>query len=591
MKQQVAELLTAALEQLSQTENWPKELQEQVFARPVQVENTRDKAHGDVASNIAMTLAKPLRAAPKQIAEKIVAALPATELVVKAEIAGPGFINLFLAEGSAQQIINTIFEQGEHFGRSQEHAGQKVQVEFASVNPTGPLHVGHGRGAAYGATLANILAATGWEVTKEYYVNDAGRQMDILALSVWLRYLQHLDEDLQFPSNAYQGDYILDIAKTLHKEHGESLQYESSLVFENVPADEPQGGDKETHIDALIENARKLLGEKYGLVFKAGLETILQDIREDLGEFGVEFDVWFSELSLTSGENAVASTIAALQEKGVIEERDGALWFKSTDYGDDKDRVVTRDNGLTTYFASDIAYHRNKFERGFDRVIDVWGADHHGYIARVNAALEAQGLDPNKLTVKLIQMVSLFRGSEPVKMTTRGGMYVTLRELREEVGNDAARFFYIMKKVDQATEFDLELAKSQTKDNPVFYIQYAHARVCSVQRKLEERKWQWNKELGLAATSALTEDSEKAIMTQLARYPEVLMAASNNLEPHSLANYLRELAGDFHSYYNATKVLVDDEALRNARIALSEAVRQVIKNGLDLLGVSSPEEM
>jgi arginyl-tRNA synthetase len=362
-------------------------------------------------------------------------------------------------------------------------------------------------------------------------------------------------------------------------------------VFDGVCADEPAGGDKEKHIDDLINRAKTLLGDDYRVVFDKGLNAILGDIREDLGEFGVHYQEWFSERSLTADPDQVSRAIARLQDNGYIEERDGALWFLSTRFGDDKDRVVKRDNGQTTYFASDIAYHLNKFERGFDRVINIWGADHHGYIARVKAALQALDIDPERLVVRLVQFVSLFRGDQQVQMSTRSGSFVTLRELREDVGNDAARFFYIMRKADQATDFDLELAKSESKDNPVYYIQYAHARVASILRKLEQEGQQWTQEAGLAQLSLLDKDVEKALLVKLARYPEVLSSAAEQFEPHSLAHYLRELAGDFHSYYNAHKMLGEDTALRDARLALSVAVQQVLRNGLSLLGVSAPEEM
>ena len=485
-------------------------------------------------------------------------------------------------------MIRTIFEAGAQFGRATPNSRERVQVEFVSANPTGPLHVGHGRGAAYGATISNLLEAAGYQVHREYYVNDAGRQMNILATSVWLRYLEALGETFPFPSNGYKGDYIRDIAETLHKEVGDRLHHPADTVFEGVPADEPAGGDKEAHIDGLINRARTLLGADYEHVFNLALNSIVEDIRNDLEEFGVTYQEWFSEKSV---QPQVERAIQILQDKGYIYEKDGALWFRSTDFGDDKDRVVRRENGETTYFASDIAYHLNKFERGFDRVINVWGADHHGYICRVKAALQAMGLDPERLVVKLVQFAILYRGGERVQMSTRSGSFVTLRELREEVGNDAARFFYVTRKADQHLDFDLDLAKSQSKDNPVYYIQYAHARVCSVHRKLAEQNLDWTPEDGLAALDALTLPEEKAIAQMLARYPEVVANAAEQLEPHQVTHYLRDLASEFHAWYNNNRVLEDDARLRNARLALSEAVRSVIHNGLSLLGVSAPESM
>lgn len=585
MKEIVANLVEQALQTVRSEAAWPEDLHVSV-----QLEHCRDKSHGDLACNVAMMLAKPLRSNPRAIAQQIVAALPASPDVLKVEIAGPGFINFFMDESANLRIIERIFAEGDRFGRAPANQ-QRVQVEFVSANPTGPLHVGHGRGAAYGASVADMLAAAGYSVDREYYVNDAGRQMDILGTSVWLRYLQACGETLAFPSNGYQGDYIADYGRELLDSHGEALRQPAAKVFDGICADEPAGGDKEKHIDDLINRAKALLGDDYRTVFDKGLNAILGDIREDLAEFGVEYQQWFSERSLSTGEDQVARAIDKLQANGFIEERDGALWFLSTRFGDDKDRVVRRDNGQTTYFASDIAYHLNKFERGYERVINIWGADHHGYIARVKAALQALGLDPERLVVRLVQFVSLYRGDQQVQMSTRSGSFVTLRELREDVGNDAARFFYIMRKADQATDFDLELAKSESKDNPVYYIQYAHARVASILRKLEAEGQQWTQESGLRQLSLLSEDVERDLLVKLARYPEVLRSSAEQFEPHSLAHYLRELAGDFHSYYNAHKMLGEDAALRDARLALSVAVQQVLRNGLTLLGVSAPEEM
>ncbi|WP_305856198.1 arginine--tRNA ligase [Balneatrix alpica] len=581
MKEYIAKLIQAALTSLQQAGTLPADLEVQP-----QVDATRDKAHGDFASNIALVLAKPARRNPRELAQALVAALPADEQVVKVEIAGPGFINFYLSQASTSAIVAKVLSEGESFGRSQAGAGHKVQVEFVSANPTGPLHVGHGRGAAYGATIANLLAAVGYEVQREYYVNDAGRQMNILAASVWLRYLALCGESFDFPSNGYKGDYVLAYAEELKSSVGEAYRHPASTVFADIPADEPAGGDKEEHIDALIERCRELLGEDgYSQVFDLGLNRILDDIRDDLAGFGVNYDEWFSERSLTAD---VERAIEKLQQNGHIYQQEGALWFRSTAFGDDKDRVVKRDNGQTTYFASDIAYHLNKFERGFDTVINVWGADHHGYIPRVKAALTAMGLDADKLLVRLVQFAILYRGSERVQMSTRSGSFVTLRELREEVGNDAARFFYVSRKADQHMDFDLDLAKSESKDNPVYYIQYAHARICTLVGKLEQA---WQQERGLANLELLEQDAERDLMQKLARYPETLHNAAVNHEPHQLAHYLRELAGDFHTYYNAHRMLLDDLNLRDARLALALAVRQVLANGLALLGVSAPESM
>ncbi len=585
MKEQIAQLIEAALSTLTANGTLPADI-----TPNIQVDNTRDKAHGDFASNIALTLAKPARRNPRELAQLLCDALPANASVEKTEIAGPGFINFFVSQASIFTVVGEILEQGDAFGRGAANSGPRMQVEFVSANPTGPLHVGHGRGAAYGATVADLLEAAGVEVEREYYVNDAGRQMNILAASVWLRYLELNEQELTFPSNGYQGYYIRDIAHDLFKDHADRFNFPVAEVFADIPADEPAGGDKEVHIDALIERAQQLLGDDYELVFAAGLNSILADIREDLGEFGVTYQEWFSERSLTSSGD-VSRALEQLDAKGYLYEEEGNIWFRSTDFGDDKDRVVKRANGQTTYFASDIAYHMNKFERGFDKVVNIWGADHHGYIARVKAAIQAMGYDPEKLEVRLVQFAILYRGSERVQMSTRSGSFVTLRELRNEVGNDACRFFYVTRKADQHMDFDLELAKTESKDNPVYYIQYAHARVCSVLRKLDSEGMAWDQAAGLACLERLESETEVDLVKQLAKYPETLQHAALNFEPHVLANYLRDLAGDFHTWYNGHKLIIDDAELRNARLTLSVAVRQVLANGLKLLGVSAPEQM
>ncbi|MGA1561512.1 MAG: arginine--tRNA ligase [Gammaproteobacteria bacterium] len=557
----------------------------------IQIENTRDPAHGDFACNLAMMLAKRVGKKPRELAEQLVAALPSVDWVAAVEIAGPGFLNFRLADHAWQGVVAEVFAAGEAFGHSTVGAEQSVCIEFVSANPTGPLHVGHGRGAAYGAAVADLLAAVGFHVHREYYVNDAGRQMDILATSVWLRYLDLCGETLTFPSNGYQGDYIWDIAASLHREHADTYRMPAAEVFADVPADEPAGGDKELHIDGLIAQAKARLGAVgYEVFFARALETILGDIREDLREFGVVYEDWFSERSLTQ-DGTVDAAIARLQQSGQIYEDKGALWFRSTGYGDEKDRVVVRENGLKTYFASDIAYHMHKLDRGYARVIDVWGADHHGYVPRVKAAIQAMGGAPEKLDVLLVQFASLYRGGEKVAMSTRSGSFVTLRELREEVGNDAARFFYVQRKCEQHMDFDLDLAKSQSADNPVYYIQYAHARVHSVMRQLAERGMTWEREAGLQHLHLLQESHEKALLQRMNRFPEVVENAALAHEPHQLAHYLRELANDLHTYYNAHKFIVEEAGLRDARLCLINATRQVLANGLGLLGVSAPETM
>ncbi|MEJ2480985.1 MAG: arginine--tRNA ligase [Acidihalobacter sp.] len=557
----------------------------------VPLSRTKDASHGDFASSVALQLAKPARRKPRELAEAIVERLGSDARIAKVEIAGPGFINLHLSAAARCAVIGEVLNAGAEYGRSDIGAGQRVQVEFVSANPTGPLHVGHGRGAAYGAAVADLLALAGFDVHREYYVNDAGRQMNILAASVWLRYLQRCGAELPFPANGYKGDYVRDYAEALFEEEGDAWASTSAEVLDGLPADEPDGGDKEAYIDAVIERARTLLGDnRYRYVFELGLNHILDDIREDLREFGVEYEEWYSERTLTE-RGLVNKAIERLREAGHVYEQKGALWFRSSEFGDEKDRVVQRDNGQTTYFASDIAYLMDKFERGFERVIYVWGADHHGYVPRMKAALQALGDDPSRLDFLLVQFAILYRGGERVQMSTRSGSFVTLRELREEVGRDAARFFYVMRAASQHLDFDLDLAKSQSSDNPVYYIQYAHARVASVMRQLAERGLEHDAANGAAHFGRLDTPHEEALINALSRYPEVIESAAQAAEPHQVAQFLRDLAQGFHTWYNAEQFIVDDADLRDARLSLCLATQQVIRNGLDLLGVSAPETM
>lgn len=557
----------------------------------ITIERTRDAQHGDFASNLALMLAKPAKANPRQLAEKIIAALPQHEAIMKVELAGPGFINFFINPNSQYQIIRKIHAEGREFGLSNTGAGKKVQVEFVSANPTGPLHVGHGRGAAYGSVVADLLQAVGFEVHREYYVNDAGRQMDILATSIWLRYLEECGELMHFPSNGYRGDYVREIAWDIHKNAGNDYRRPIELVLENIPADEPQGGDKEAHIDALIDRTKTLLGSsQYRDFFQIGLNNILEDIKVDLKEFGVDYQQWFSERQLMD-DGSVEKALERLRVGGHLYELDGATWFASSQLGDEKDRVVVRENGQFTYFASDIAYHMNKLDRGFDQIIDIWGADHHGYVPRVRAAIQALGADESKLKVLLVQFAVLYRGDERVQMSTRSGEFVTLRQLRNEVGKDAARFFYVMRRSEQHMDFDLKLATSKSNENPVFYVQYAYARVCSVLRQMDEKGWERNLLLGMESLAKLTEEHEILLLGTLARYPEVLERAALQYEPHQLVHYLRDLAHEFHTYYNAHQFLVEDASIRDARLNLVCAVKQVLANGLDLLNINTPEAM
>lgn len=550
----------------------------------IHLERPKNPEHGDYASNIALQLSKQLKRKPREIAQLIIAATRSSfedGIISPPEIAGAGFLNFRLKSAARLQVVHRVLADGQDYGRGRPARPESVQVEFVSANPTGPLHVGHGRGAAYGASLASLLEFAGHRVAREFYVNDAGRQMDILALSVWLRYLQARGSVVPFPDDGYRGDYVIGIAARLTDAHIARFVRDA----ESLPQPAPEA-DPDAALDALIAAAKSLLGEDWRGLHRFALEEMLADQRDDLARFRVEFDRWFSEQSLYDS-GAVAKTVERLETGGHLYRKDGALWFRSSAFGDEKDRVVQRENGQYTYFASDIAYHAEKFERGFERVIDVWGADHHGYIPRVRGALEALGLPPERLTVALVQFAVLYRGGEKVAMGKRSGDFVTLRELREEVGNDAARFFYVMRKCDQHLDFDLDLAKSESQDNPVYYVQYAHARVCSVFA-------QWGGDPGQlvrAPLSSLTHARELALMQRLGAFPDAIETAARELAPHSLAFYLRELAGEFHSYYNAERILLDDEAQRLARLALCAAVRQVLSNGLSLLGVSAPEKM
>ena len=583
MRAQIDQLLRNTLARFAQE----RSVDDSIDLSP-QLERTRDARHGDFTTNIALRLAKPLRRPPRELAAELAELIPESTLIADVNVAGPGFINLSVSADAYRRELIDLIDAGESYGLAEWGANRRVIVEYVSANPTGPLHVGHGRHAAYGACVANLLRATGHDVHEEYYVNDAGRQMDILTVSVWLRYLQALGEEIEFPRAAYQGGYVRTIAGQLHAQWDDRLaRFDRSSVLQLL-ADPPPKDD--LLLDSIIAAVRHGLGDTgFSVISNAARYSVLDDIREDLADFGVRPNNWYSERSLADG-GAIQGALQRLNERERLYVRDGAVWFKATEYGDEKDRVVVRENGATTYFASDIAYHYEKRTRGFDLLLDIMGADHHGYVARVRAGLQAMGEPAESLEVRIVQFATLYRGTEKVQMSTRAGQYVTLRQLREEVGNDAARFFYVSRSYDQHLDFDLELAKEQSNDNPVYYVQYAHARVASLLKKMVAE--------GFSLTPAsrsdlctLTETAEQGLLVSLSRYPEVIHLAAANRTPQRVAQYLRDLSASFHSYYNAHRVLVSDESLRNARVALARGVQQVLHNGLTLLGVSAPESM
>ncbi len=525
----------------------------------VEVEAPKIEAHGDFSTNIAMVMASVQKMQPKRIAEAIIKNIDNQEgIIAKTEIAGPGFINFFINSVSWHPVLRRIHEEDDRYGASGIGKGMKIQVEFVSSNPTGPLHVGHGRGAAFGDAAANILLFCGYNVEKEYYINDSGRQINTLGRSVLFRYRQLLGKDIEFPDDCYQGDYIRDLARQIKEDKGSALldQREDETVL-------------------------------YCAQFAA--KQIIAGIRDDLKSFGVEFDNWFSEQSLyDSGK--VDKVLNDFRKQNIIYEKDGAHWFKTKEFGDEKDRVVIRNNGQTTYFASDIAYHKDKFDRGFERVIDIWGADHHGYIPRIKASIEAAGYSKERFDVILVQLVNLLRGGEPVAMSTRAGEFITLADVISEVGSDAAKFIFLTRHHESPLDFDLELAKKKTNENPVFYVQYVHARISSIIRKGRERGIEntgWDEK----AIAMLKEPEEINLIKSLGSYPETVRLSAEFMEPHRITFYLMNLASSFHAYYNKHRVLTDDPLLTCARLYLVVAVKKVIRNGLTLLGVSAPEKM
>ena len=581
MKQLITDLIREALVKLESEQKLPDD----AASTPIHLERTRQKSHGDFATNVSLSMAKKAGINPRELAQLIIDALPANDQITNVDIAGPGFINFFVNEASSLSVIFDILNQGDDYGRNELGQNQLITVEYVSANPTGPLHVGHGRGAAFGDSLSRLLTFSGYQVHREYYFNDAGRQMDILALSVWLRYLEQLGIEINFPENCYQGEYIIDIAASIAVKFGNDFNRVIDEFFETG-----QQADAELHLDQLIENMRASLGnENTRAVLDLVLEFQVKQIQDDLHEFRVDFDEWFSEGSLqTSG--AIDKAINKLKTNGHIYEQDGALWFRATTFGDEKDRVVIRKNGRHTYFAADIAYMVNKVDRGFKRLIYIFGADHHGTVARLRAAFEALGYDLEQFTILLVQMASLYQDGARVSMSTRRAEYVTLEELRDDVGVDATRFFYSMRKNEQQMDFDLDLAKSQSNENPVYYVQYAHARVCSIFSQAKEKNIAMHDAQGIDL-GLLNHELEKDLAVKLAVFPELIAMAARDLSPHQVTYYLRELAALFHSYYNQVKVLDADESTCQARLALIGVVKQVLNNGLSLIGVSSPEYM
>lgn len=577
MKNRIAKLVEQSLRQLPDLADAVAELHV-----ASSVERTREVKNGDFASNVAMRLARQAGKSPRDLAAAIIDALPESPLIEKVEIAGPGFINFYLGDAAFHAEVVAAIESGDAFGRQAMRETPKVLLEFVSANPTGPLHVGHGRHASFGATLGNVLEAAGYNVDREYYVNDAGRQMDILGVSVLLRGLELKGESIRVPEGGYEGEYIRDIAAQV----GVPAIDSAALLAKLPPA-----SDKDKHVDALIRNARALLGDdEFNALRKRAYDSIRDEIREDLEEFGVSFDRWYSEQSLTDN-GRIDAALDVLTEREMLYEKDGATWFKAMEFGDEKDRVVVRADGNRTYFASDIAYHYDKRQRGYDHLIDVLGADHHGYVSRVRAGLEAMGYPGESLEVPFVQFVSLFEGGEKQSMGTRSGKFVTLRQLRNDVGNDAARFFYVMRSNDQHLDFDLDLARERSNENPVYYVQYAHARINQVFEQLEAKSLAYNEANGIAHISLLTETHEKSLMSSLSRYAEVIELAASNRAPQHLVHYLRDLAADFHAYYNAHIFIADDAALRDARLTLIRAARVVLANGLGIIGVSAPKSM
>ena len=548
----------------------------------IPVDSARRAGQGDYATGVALSMARPNGLKPAELASMIQDHLPAADFLDKTEVAGPGFINFFLSDIALTDIVAEILEKGNDYGAGDVDNPDRILLEFVSANPTGPLHVGHGRGVAFGDALARLLRVAGHHVDTEYYVNDLGRQMDILCASVWIRYLQLHDKDVTLPVGAYQGEYIMDCSKAFREQ--------VDAEFANLESDPPdvENDDKDLVLTKLISWCRQSLGnDDFNTLRRFVLTEMVEMIRDDLKILGVVHDEWFFESRLLE-QGDVEHAVSQLQEQGFLYQSEGATWFRSSEFGDEKDRVLVRSNGELTYFASDIAYHLDKLNRDYNYVINIWGADHHGYIARMMAALQAAGEDSNRLKILLVQFATLYRASVKIPMSTRAGEFVTLRELVEETGKDAARFFYVLRKSEQHLDFDLDLAKEESSENPVYYVQYAHARICSVFRQMSERGIVRDRNSSL---SLLASEAELGMTKSLVKYPEVIQNAASSYEPHQVAYYLRDVATEFHSFYNKERILDCEPSLRSARLDLIDAVRQVLANGLNALGVSTPESM
>ena len=586
MKEELIKILNSVLLELADDKGID------LSEKKITLQENKDKSHGDYASNLAMSLSKELEDSPKNIAELIISKFPEEPWIKNIDVAGPGFINFFLDRKIRSEVLITIDEQGHEYGTNNEGNNKKVLIEYVSSNPTGPLHVGHGRGAVFGSVLAKLLSSNGYAVDEEYYVNDAGRQIKILATSLWIRYAQLFNKEINMTKNGYQGEYLIPIANLIKEAHSDKFYSPKEAISQLINS---EGKEDEAYADQIAAAVIGFLGEDFFFFEEFARKEILGMIEDDLQDFGVIHNNWFSESSLyvedESGLSKVDKAIQELGYLGFIYEKEGATWFKSSEFGDDKDRVLKRSNGEATYFTSDIAYHMDKYDRGYDRIINIWGSDHHGYTPRVNAAMKASGRDTKKLEVVYIQFANLLRDGEKVSMSTRGGEFITLKELMDEVTPEAARFFYINRKADQHLDFDLELAKSQTKDNPLYYIQYAHARICSVFETLEGNKKEFNLTSAKENLSLLSTDKEAEIEKMLVLFPEIIQRAAKNSEPHLICYYLKDLAGLFHSYYNSEKFLVEDENLMNARLFLLKGVKQVTANGLNILGIKAPTLM